>query len=128
MKSDRLKVSVLQKALLWEDRVRNCARIGKTIDALPETDLIVLPEMFSTGFVTEPRRVAESAGGKTLDWMKFKAVEKNCAVAGSVAVEDGGRYYNRFYFVTPKRGADMASLKDAPFEQKVSAAEAIYYD
>lgn len=128
MKSDNLKVTVLQKALIWEDRIRNCARFGKTIDTLPKTDLIVLPEMFSTGFVTEPQSVAEGANGKTLDWMKYKAVEKNCAIAGSVAVEEDGKYFNRFYFVTPKKGVDIASLKNSGYEEKLSAADAVYYD
>ena len=57
--------------------------------------------MFSTGFCTQPEGVAEPADSETLQWMKRKAKEKDCALAGSIAVEEEGKYYNRFYFVTP---------------------------
>ena len=62
--------------------------------------LIVLPEMFSTGFITMPAGEAESDGA-SLGWMKAIAKKYGCAVAGSVATEDGGLFYNRFYFVKP---------------------------
>lgn len=101
MESNRIKATVLQRALIWEDGIRNRSRFNRFIDGLPETDLILLPEMFTTGFVTEPKGVAESADGCTLAWMKRKSVERGCAIAGSIAVEENGRYYNRFYFVTP---------------------------
>ena len=71
------------------------------ICAAPQADLIILPEMFTTGFVTSPKGVAEQAGAQTLDWMKRVAVERDAAVAGSVAVTEGGKNYNRFFFVKP---------------------------
>ncbi len=65
-------------------------------------DLIVLPEMFTTGFATEPQGAAEPDGGAaTLDWMRSVAARTGAAVAGSVAVEERGRFYNRLYFVRP---------------------------
>lgn len=73
----------------------------RAMDARPGSDLYVLPEMFSTGFCTEPEGLAEPADSDTLGWMRAYAREHDCAVAGSVAVCDGGRYYNRFYFVKP---------------------------
>mgnify|MGYP000582822956 CR=1 FL=1 len=59
------------------------------------------PKCFSTGFCTQPEGIAESADSETLHWMKRKAAERNCAIAGSVAVCENGNYYNRFYFVHP---------------------------
>jgi predicted amidohydrolase len=57
--------------------------------------------MFSTGFCTNPDGIAENLNNETLQWMKSKAAEKSAAIAGSVAVTDGKRYFNRFYFVKP---------------------------
>ena len=65
------------------------------------TDLVVLPEMFSTGFVTEPEGMAEKEDGESLLWMKGLAVDRNCAVSGSVSVLTTEGYRNRFYFVFP---------------------------
>ena len=79
----------------------NIARADEAISCLPDADLFVLPEMFSTGFCTQPEGIAESADSETLHWMKRKAAERNCAIAGSVAVCENGNYYNRFYFVHP---------------------------
>jgi len=65
------------------------------------TDLVVLPEMFSTGFVTHPEGVAEEGEGESLRWMQEFARNKECAVAGSVSTHVDGSYRNRFYFVFP---------------------------
>ena len=70
----------------------------------PDTDLLVLPEMFSTGFATEPEGIAERCEeGRfaSLDWMRERASRYGFAIAGSIAVEENGRYYNRFTFVKP---------------------------
>jgi len=66
-----------------------------------KTDLVVLPEMFSTGFATEPEGVAESDEGDSLHWMIDYAKGRGCAVAGSVSVQTAEGYRNRFYFVYP---------------------------
>ncbi|MBO5659879.1 MAG: nitrilase family protein, partial [Bacteroidaceae bacterium] len=72
------------------------------IDRNPGADLYVLPEMFSTGFCTNPEGIAESAQSDTLLWMQRKAKEKDAAIAGSVAVAENGKFYNRCYFVKPE--------------------------
>jgi len=95
-----MKVTAIQQNTVWASPSENIAHLDTILGTLPETDLIVLPEMFSTGFVTQPQDVAERAG-LSLEWMKKTAAERNCAVAGSVAVYVEGRYYNRFYFVKP---------------------------
>lgn len=96
-----MKVSILQTDILWADPKGNVEKADKMIKASPGADLYVLPEMFSTGFCTQPEGIAESTDSQTLAWMKSKASQTGAAVAGSVAVTEDGRYYNRFYFVEP---------------------------
>lgn len=96
-----MKITLIQADLLWNDPAGNRARFEQKIAEAGSSDLIVLPEMFSTGFCTQPRLAAEPYGGETLPWMKRIAQDTNCALAGSVAVEENGSYFNRFYFVKP---------------------------
>ena len=97
-----MKVTILQRDIVWADPRINIQRASEAIDRNAGADIYVLPEMFSTGFCTNPEGIAESADSETLQWMKQKARETNAAIAGSVAVNDGGKYFNRFYFVTPE--------------------------
>ena len=96
-----MKITILQRDIVWGEPVTNVARADEAIDRNPGADLYVLPEMFSTGFCTIPEGVAESTDSDTLKWMQRKAAATNAAIAGSVAVTDGEHYYNRFYFVRP---------------------------
>lgn len=96
-----MRVSIIQQDIVWTDIRENIRKADAAVDSDPGADMYVLPEMFSTGFCTEPEGVAESPDGLALDWMKSKAVQTGAAVAGSVAVFEAGRYYNRFYFVKP---------------------------
>ena len=96
-----MKITLIQTDLLWNDPAGNRARFEQKIAEAGSADLIVLPEMFSTGFCTQPRLAAEPLGGETLPWMKRIAQKTDCALAGSVAVEENGHYFNRFYFVKP---------------------------
>lgn len=97
-----MKVTILQTDIVWADPEANLERLDKQFAELPEADLFVLPEMFTTGFATRPEGIAESKG-IGLEWMKSMAVSRNCAIAGSIATEEDGKYYNRFYFVTPDK-------------------------
>lgn len=96
-----MKVTLLQRDIVWADPETNVREAERTMSGMPGADLYVLPEMFSTGFCTSPEGIAETADSDTLRWMKDFAVKHACAVAGSVAVTEGGRFYNRFYFVKP---------------------------
>lgn len=96
-----MNITILQRDIKWNNRAVNIARADEAIERMPGADLYVLPEMFSTGFCVEPNGIAESIEGESLQWMKRKAAAINAAIAGSVAVTDGERYYNRFYFVKP---------------------------
>ncbi|MBR4805935.1 MAG: nitrilase family protein [Bacteroidales bacterium] len=100
-----MKVTLLQRDILWADPKGNATANEKIIKENPGSDLYLLPEMFSTGFATTPDGIAEKADADgecfTLKWMKKQAKENACAICGSVAVEENGRFYNRLYFVTP---------------------------
>ena len=96
-----IKVTILQQDLAWADPAENIRRADIAVESDPGADIYVLPEMFSTGFCTEPEGAAERHGGPALEWMKSKAAETDAAIAGSLAVVEDGKYYNRFYFVRP---------------------------
>lgn len=96
-----MKVSIVQYNIVWANPAENVSNINQIIDNNPGADLYVLPEMFSTGFCTDPKGIAESANSATLNWMKRKSAETGAAIAGSIAVTENGKYYNRFYFVKP---------------------------
>ena len=96
-----MKVTILQRNIEWANPALNIERANEAIDRNAGADLYVLPEMFSTGFCTQPEGIAESSDSDTLRWMQHKAAEIDAAIAGSVAIEEQGKYYNRFYFVKP---------------------------
>ena len=95
-----MKISLVQFSPVWKDPSANRDRLHKLLARIPATDLIVLPEMFSSGFVTEPAGIAEK-DGESLRFMQETAAARDCAVAGSLAVETEGTFRNRFYFVYP---------------------------
>ncbi len=97
-----LTVTPVQCELIWEDPQANRCLIGDIIDALDAPgDLIVLPEMFTTGFSMNAVGNAESPGGPTHEWLLALARERDCAICGSIAVEADGGVYNRMLFATP---------------------------
>lgn len=99
---DQLRVALIQSPLVWENAEANRLYFGGKIESLQEpVDLIVLPEMFSTGFTMSPQNVAETMRGKTVSWLQSFAAAKNCAITGSVVIKNGGKYYNRLLFVFP---------------------------
>lgn len=96
-----LRVSLLQADLFWEQPEKNRAYFEKEIASLPATDLVVLPEMFTTGFTMDASGNAETAEGPSLKWMQSMALNHQLAITGSLIIEEEGRYYNRLYFVKP---------------------------
>jgi predicted amidohydrolase len=98
-----LRVTLVQEALFWEQPQANREKFARLLQAAaPRTDLILLPEMFTTGFSMNSRANAEPAGGETQHWMSDLARTFDCAVAGSVATEEGGAVFNRLLFATPE--------------------------
>ena len=96
-----MKVLLLQTNIKWRSPEANRTHAKAIIDAGLPTDLIVLPEMFATGYCMSPELVTEEVDGETLEWMKQVAKEKNVALAGSIATRENKKYYNRLYFVKP---------------------------
>jgi omega-amidase len=97
-----MKISLIQPDTVWEDKAANFARLTDLLFPLfYNTDIVILPEMFSTGFSTDPVNLAERPGGETLTWMKKMAGEGGFGLCGSYIVTDNDRYYNRFIFVSP---------------------------
>ena len=97
-----MKVTIIQTALHWEDRTKNLEHFDTLVNSIKEsTDLIVLPEMFSTGFTMNPAKLADPLNGPALQWMAKKAKEKNAVITGSVVVEDNKKYYNRLFWAEP---------------------------
>jgi len=96
-----LRTSLVQTRLEWHQPVTNRERMDALLAPLEgQTDLIVLPEMFTTGFTMSPSEVAEPMQGPTLEWMRARAGALGAAICGSLVVEDEG-YRNRMLFVTP---------------------------
>ena len=97
-----MKIAVIQSNLTWEEPTTNRALFYKKIIELKEeVDLIVLPEMFNSGFTMNPNQVAEPMNGESVIWMKNLAKQRNCAITGSIIIEENGDYYNRLLFVLP---------------------------
>lgn len=95
-----MKITLLQQDIVWANPEENQELAYKAIKNAPKSDVYVLPEMWSTGFATEPEGIAEK-DHNSLNWMKQMANRMDAAIAGSVATEEDGKFYNRFYFVTP---------------------------
>ena len=102
MIKSNLEVALVQTHLFWEDPQRNRENIEEKINTIsPEVDLIVLPEMFTSGFTMNATTVAEDMDGKTINWLKSVAKTKNSAITGSLVITENNKYYNRLVFVKP---------------------------
>ncbi|WP_299014438.1 amidohydrolase [uncultured Polaribacter sp.] len=92
----------IQANLVWENPAKNLAFFEKEINHLSEkTDLVVLPEMFTTGFTMQPEKVAETMDGITVSWMQKMAQKNDFAITGSIVIKENNTYYNRLVFVHP---------------------------
>ena len=97
-----LRVTTLQLDLIWEDKAQNLAKIDALLrGGLIDTDVIVLPEMFTTGFSMSAALLAETVEGATVQQLVIWAARHNAAIVGSFICVDGGHYYNRLVWVTP---------------------------
>ena len=94
----RQRIAIVQRNIVWQDIDANLCAIESLLEGV-EADVVVLSEMFQTGFVTEPESIADD--GRTLQWLQRVAKRDNFAIVGSVVVKEGECYYNRMYFVKP---------------------------
>ena len=97
-----MKIALVQTNLIWENPIENRSHLAQKITGfMEEVDLIVLPEMFASGFTMNPKAVAETMTGETIAWLQHLAKAKDCAITGSLVIEENGKYYNRLVFVYP---------------------------
>lgn len=96
-----LSITTVQTSLHWEDGPANLQMLEEKIRPLQGAQVVVLPEMFSTGFSMRPEQLAETMEGPTLLWMRALAAEKNIILTGSVIISENGRYYNRLVWMLP---------------------------
>ena len=98
---EKLKISLLQCELSWENAKANRTQLELYFEALEDTDLVLLPEMFSTGFSIESTHLAETMQGETVEWMKKTAHKKDAVICGSLMIIEAGNIYNRLLWVEP---------------------------
>jgi omega-amidase len=101
-----LRISLIQTILHWEDKTANLDMLQKKIACIPEnTELIILPEMFSTGFSMQKESLAETMEGPTVEWMRKTAAKKSAIITGSIIARDevagAAVYYNRLVWMLP---------------------------
>lgn len=97
-----MKTALIQTNIIWENPSENRRILEDKIIALTESiELIILPEMFTSGFTMQPSNVAETMNGETISWLKELAKSKNCAITGSLVITENENFYNRMVFVFP---------------------------
>lgn len=97
-----LNIALVQSSLVWEHPEENRNRLSLILDQMDsEVDVIVLPEMFTTGFTMSPANMSHEEGEKSVQWMMDSAKRKNAALVGSMVFYEAGHYYNRLWFVEP---------------------------
>lgn len=100
--AQELQIALIQSSLSWENPEKNRNNFASKIEELnSEVDLIILPEMFTTGFTMNPQNLSEREGEITLAWMQKIAKSKNAALTGSIPFLENGKYTNRLFFVFP---------------------------
>jgi predicted amidohydrolase len=100
---ENLKITVFQGYLFWENTDKNLQNITLRLSGgiREKTDLIILPEMFTTGFTMNAAELAEPMNGKTMQWMEKTASQYDCVITGSIIIKEGGKYYNRLIWMRP---------------------------
>ena len=106
MLSRNLRVAIVESDICWADKEQNLARVAEAMRRLPDdTDVVVLPEMFSTGFIADDadlaQQLAERGTGDTIQRLKAMANERSVAIAGSFLARTAGQLYNRAFFIEP---------------------------
>jgi len=97
-----LIITGIQSSLHWEDKEANLQMFEEKIFSISQpTEIVVLPEMFSTGFSMQPKKLAEPMDGETVEWMKQIAAKKKIILTGSVIIEEDRNFYNRLVWVLP---------------------------
>ncbi|HTC00364.1 MAG TPA: nitrilase-related carbon-nitrogen hydrolase, partial [Ferruginibacter sp.] len=97
-----LTITTIQTNLYWEDKTANLQMLKEKINAIDEKmEIVILPEMFSTGFSMQPQLLAETMDGETVTWMKEIAADNKIILTGSIIIKEDGKYFNRLIWMLP---------------------------
>ena len=97
-----LTITTIQSNLIWEEKSANLRLLEQKITGMEEkTEIVILPEMFSTGFSMRPELLAETMDGETVEWMKRVSRENSIVLTGSIMIMEDGNYYNRLIWMLP---------------------------
>lgn len=97
-----LTITLIQTNLFWEDKAANLTMLEAKINSINQpTEIIILPEMFTTGFSMKPKELVETMDGNSVSWMRKIATEKKVILTGSMMIEENGNYYNRLIWMLP---------------------------
>ena len=97
-----LTITTIQSDLIWEEKSANLRQLEQKISTIPEkTEIVILPEMFSTGFSMNTAQLAEKMDGETISWMKRVSNENGIVLTGSLIIEAEGKYFNRLIWMLP---------------------------
>ena len=97
-----MTIAFIQAPLVWENPIANISYFEQKINQINKSvDVIILPEMFTTGFSMHPKPIAETMQGNTVRWMQEIANNKNCAILGSIIIEADHQFFNRMLFACP---------------------------
>lgn len=100
--AENLNISCIQTQLIWEDTEKNLLQFEKHFQQLSlNSELVILPEMFSTGFSMNPEKLAEEMNGRSFNWLKEQAAKINKIIIGSLIIKDQGEHYNRLFVMFP---------------------------
>ena len=98
---NNLEIAIIQADLIWENPIENRLKFDQFFSKINNVDLLVLPEMFTTGFSMTPTPFAETMNGETVKWMQQNASKLNAAIVGSIIIKEENQFYNRMLFVHP---------------------------
>ena len=97
-----LTLTIIQTDITWQNKAANLASLAKKIDAIEErTEIVILPEMFSTGFTMQPELFAETMEGETIEWMKEICIRNKIILTGSIIIKENDKFYNRLIWMLP---------------------------
>jgi omega-amidase len=107
-----MKIGFIQYNIKWENTPANLNYLDKLLERKdPKLDLLILPEMFNSGFTMNVEQCAESMNGQSIDWMKAVSLNFECAVCGSLIIEENGKFYNRFVWIDPEGRIEFYNKK-----------------
>jgi omega-amidase len=100
--NETLRIALVQTHLFWENPEKNRRHLAEAMDTIETSvDIIILPEMFTSGFTMHAEQVAESMDGPSVQWLKSMSKQKNAAITGSLVISENTHYFNRLIFVEP---------------------------